>query len=159
MIASLARRLGGTRVFALVGRAYMPVDRWLGRRSRGRLLALGLPSLLITTTGRQTGQQRTMPLLYAREGDDFVVIASNWGQPGHPGWSANLLANPQASVRVDGQDIAVRGRLVEGAERARMRQLLLELWPAYAAYERRAKGRELRLFRLEPTRPSTPELS
>ena len=149
VLASLARRLGGLRAFALVGRAYVPLDRWLGRLSRGRLLALGLPSLILTTTGRRSGEPRTTPLLFARDADAFVVIGSNWGQPGHPGWSANLLANPEASVQVGGEHIAVRGRLVEGAERDRLRELLLQVWPAYAAYERRAQGRNLRLFRLE----------
>jgi deazaflavin-dependent oxidoreductase (nitroreductase family) len=149
MMGSLARRLGGTRLFALIGRAYVPLDRLLGRVSRGRLLALGLPSLLITTTGRKSGEPRTNPLLYAPDGDGFVVIGSNWGQAHHPAWSGNLLANPQATVAVRGERIAVRARLAEGAERERLRELLLRVWPAYRAYERRADGRALRIFRLE----------
>jgi deazaflavin-dependent oxidoreductase (nitroreductase family) len=149
MMGSLARRLGGTRLFALVGRAYVPFDRLLGRVTRGRMLALGLPSLLITTTGRTSGEPRTNPLLYAADGDGFVVIGSNWGQAHHPAWSSNLLANPEAIVAVRGERIAVRARLAEGAERERLRQLLLRMWPAYQAYERRAAGRTLRIFRLE----------
>jgi deazaflavin-dependent oxidoreductase (nitroreductase family) len=151
MLGSLARRLGGTRLFALVGRAYVPLDRLLGRVGGGRLLALGLPSLLITTTGRKSGVPRTNPLLYVPDGDAFVVIGSNWGQQHHPAWSTNLLAKPDATVQVRGERIAVRGRLAEGAERERLRGLLLRMWPAYAAYERRAAGRTLRIFRLERT--------
>lgn len=148
LIASLARRLGGTRLFALIGRLYMPLDRRLGAASP-RLLALGLPSLLITTTGRKSGQARTNPLLYAADGDAFVVIGSNWGQTHHPAWSANLLADPRATVVVAGVTIEVVARLAEGAERERLRGLLLAMWPAYAVYEKRAGGRDLRLFRLE----------
>lgn len=150
-LSSFARRIGGTRLFALVGRAYVPIDRFLGRRSRGRFLALGLPSLLITTTGRRTGEPRTNPLLYAHDGDGFVVIGSNWGQAHHPAWSANLLAHPYATVTVNGTAINVRAQLAEGSERERLRELLLKVWPAYAAYEQRADGRTLRIFRLEPT--------
>src|SRR5690606_9897492 len=111
----------------------------------------GLPSLLITTTGRTTGKPRTNPLLYAPDGDGFVVIGSNWGQAHHPAWSANLLANPHATVTVQGTPISVRARLAEGAERERLRALLLRVWPAYATYEQRAAGRTLRIFRLERT--------
>ncbi len=150
VISSLARRMGSTRLFALVGRAYVPFDRWLGRLSRGRAVALGLPSLLITTTGRTSGQPRTNPLLYAADGDAFVVIGSNWGQAHHPAWSGNLLADPNATVVVRGKELRVRARLAEGAERERLRGLLLSVWPAYQAYEARAEGRTLRIFRLEP---------
>lgn len=150
-LSSFARRVGSTRLFALLGRAYVPVDRLIGRASRGKLVALGLPSLLITTTGRTTGKPRTNPLLYAPDGDAFVVIGSNWGQAHHPAWSANLLANPDATVTLRGEQIAVRARLAEGPERERLRALLLEVWPAYATYEQRASGRQLRIFRLERT--------
>jgi deazaflavin-dependent oxidoreductase (nitroreductase family) len=152
VIASAARRLGGTRLFALVGRAYVPIDRALGRISRGKLVALGaLPSLLITTIGRTSGEARTNPLLYAEDGDALVVIGSNWGQTHHPAWSANLLAHPEATVALHGEQFSVRARLVDGAERERLRALLLEVWPSYAVYERRAGGRTLRIFRLERT--------
>jgi deazaflavin-dependent oxidoreductase (nitroreductase family) len=152
LLSSLARRLGDRRWFAVIGRRYVPFDRWLGRVTKGRLVALGqrdLPSMLLTTTGRRTGRYRITPLLYAPDGDAFVVIGSNWGQQQHPGWSANLLAQPDAVAAVGGEDIPVRARLVRGEERARLRELLLRIWPAYTAYEERAPGRQLRIFRLE----------
>jgi deazaflavin-dependent oxidoreductase (nitroreductase family) len=151
-LGRLAQRLGGQPWFAVVGRAYVRVDRLLGRATKGRLVALGqreLPSLLITTTGRRSGQPRTQPLLYAPDGDAFVVIGSNWGQAAHPAWSTNLLAHPDAVVTVAGQRVEVTARLVDGPERERLRALLLTVWPAYATYEQRAAGRRLRLFRLE----------
>lgn len=154
VLSSLARRLGGKRWFAVVGRAYVPLDRLLGRLSKGRFVALGLhdlPSFMLTTTGRASGQPRTHPLLFATDGDAFVVIGSNWGQEHHPAWSSNLLANPDATVTLGGEKIQVRARLTKGAERERLRRVLLDIWPAYAAYERRAPHRNLRIFRLERT--------
>jgi deazaflavin-dependent oxidoreductase (nitroreductase family) len=151
-LSSFARRVGGTQWFARLGRAYVPVDRLLGRLTKGRFVALrlpGVPSLLLTTTGRRTGQRRTQPLLYAPDGDNFIVIGSNWGQQHHPAWSGNLLADPAATVTLAGAEIPVRARLVADAERERLRESLLSVWPAYAAYERRAPDRALRIFRLE----------
>jgi deazaflavin-dependent oxidoreductase (nitroreductase family) len=153
MIASLLRRLGSHPWFAAVGRAYVPVDRALSRVSRGRFVALGqraLPSLLLTTTGRSSGQPRRNPLLYVPDDGAYVVIGSNWGQAHHPNWSANLLAHPDATVTTGGHDVPVRARLVRGEERAQLRAKLLDMWPAYATYEERSGGRPLRIFRLEP---------
>ena len=152
MLSSLLRRVGRAEWFARLARPLVPLDRALGRLTRGRFVAFGLPglpSLLITTTGRRSGEPRSNPLLYAPDGDAFVVIGSNWGQRHHPAWTANLLAHPDATVTVDGQRIPVRARLVTGAERARLGELMLGIWPGYAGYERRSGGRDLRLFRLE----------
>jgi deazaflavin-dependent oxidoreductase (nitroreductase family) len=156
VLSSLLRRVGRAEWFARLARPLVPLDRGLGRLTRGRFVAFGLrglPSLLITTTGRRSGEPRSNPLLYAPDGDAFVVIGSNWGQQHHPAWTANLLANPEATVMVDGERFPVRARLVAGPERARLRELLLDVWPGYAGYERRSGGRDLRLFRLERRRP------
>ena len=154
MFSALIRRLGPKPWFVRIARTLVPADRFLARITRGRFVALGLrevPSLLLTTTGRVSGQPRRNPLVYAPDGDSFVVIGSNWGQRHHPAWTANLLANPAAVVTVGGVDIAVRARLVTGAERERLMRKLWAIWPGYAAYEQRAGGRELRVFRLERT--------
>ena len=156
MFSSLLRRAGRAEWFARLARPLVPLDRALGRLTRGRFVAFGLPglpSLLITTTGRRSGEPRSNPLLYAPDGSAFVVIGSNWGQRHHPAWTANLLANPEATVMVDGERFPVRARLVAGPERARLRELLLDVWPGYAGYERRSGGRDLRMFRLERRRP------
>ena len=120
------------------------------------MVALGIaPSLIITTTGRRSGQPRSNPLLYARDGDAFVVIGSNWGQTQHPAWALNLLADPAATVTLGGARVPVRATLAEGAERERLWRLLLAEWPAYQTYGERAGGRDLRIFRLVPDRPAT----
>lgn len=145
--------LGRQRWFAILGRRFVPIDRWLFLHSDGRWSALsraGLPSLLLTTTGRRSGEARTQPLLYALDGDGYVVVGSNWGQHNHPAWSANLLAEPAAQVTIGDREILVRAVLVKGAERERLWAMLVGLWPAYQTYRERAGGRELRVFRLSP---------
>jgi len=154
----LLRWLGRHRWFTAAGRRLAPVDRWLLSHVPGRWSAAhrqGLPTLLLTTTGRRSGQPRTQALLYVRDGDAYVVVGSNWGQRHHPAWSANLLAQPRATVTVRGTARPVRAVLATGAERDRLWPLLTEVWPAFDAYAARADGRELRIFRL--TDPATPQ--
>lgn len=151
---NVIRKLGHTRWFAAIGRVVVPVDRWVQRRTKGRITIVGisaLPSLLLTTTGRKTGRPRTIPLLYAPDGDSFVVTASNWGQTNHPAWSGNLLADPAAVVAVHGREIPVRAKLAEGAERERVWALVTGVWPAYETYVDRAGDRTIRVFVLTPT--------
>jgi deazaflavin-dependent oxidoreductase (nitroreductase family) len=153
-IAGAVRRLGHRRWFARLGRAFVSVDRALGRLTRGRFVAFGLdelPSLLITTTGRKSGTPRTNPLLYVRDGDAYVVIGSNWGQAHQPAWALNLIAHPDAVITLGGRQVPVRATLAEGAERTRLFAMLLVMWPAYDTYVQRASGRDIRVFRLLPT--------
>lgn len=111
---------------------------------------LALPTLLLTTTGRKSGLPRTVPLLYAPDGDKFIVTASNWGQQNHPAWSGNLLACNEATVALPvGRQIPVRAALAEGAERDRVWPLVTRVWPAYDTYVERS-GRAVRVFVLTP---------
>ena len=151
---NVIRSLGHRRWFAAVGRAVVPVDIWLQRRTRGRVNIVGrskLPCLLLTTTGRKSGRPRTVPLLYAPDGDCYVVTASNWGQQHHPAWSGNLLAEAAATVAIGGREIPVRAALAEGAERDRVWTLVTHVWPAYDTYVARS-GRAIRVFVLRPVR-------
>ncbi|GIF21555.1 deazaflavin-dependent oxidoreductase (nitroreductase family) [Actinoplanes tereljensis] len=150
---SLLRRLGNQRWFAAIGRLVTPLDKRLYRLSGGRWSVIGkheLPTLLITTTGSRSGLARTQPLLYARDGSDYIVVGSNWGQANHPAWTANLIATPAARVTVRDRELGVRAALVTGAERDQLWQTALRVWPGYAAYAERADGREIRIFRLTP---------
>jgi len=149
----MVRRWGHHPRFAAIGRRLVAYDRLLGRLTRGRFVGLGmrdLPCLLLTTTGRRSGEPRTSPLLFVRDGDAYIVIGSNWGQQKHPGWSANLLADPNATVTLDGRRFPVRASRASGAERDRLLAVLRSTWPAYETYAERAGGRDLRVFRLEP---------
>lgn len=150
----LVQRLGHQRWFARLGRAVVPLDRTVARLTKGRVVALGLvPSLTLTTIGRRSGQERVQPLVYIPDGDDIILIGSNWGQSHHPAWTANLLSHPRAKVRVRGRERAVKARLVTGSERDSLWQLALTTWPAYATYARRAHNREIRVFRLTADEP------
>ncbi|SCL51640.1 nitroreductase/quinone reductase family protein [Micromonospora yangpuensis] len=156
MMATLTRRLGHHRWFGAAVRLLVPADRLIGRLTSGRVVALGLlPSLIITTTGRRSGQPRSNPLLYVSDGDAYVVIGSNWGQPHQPAWSLNLLAQPAAEVAVGGRRFPVHAALATGAERDRLWRLLVAEWPAYQTYVQRAGGREIRIFRLTPIPPGS----
>ena len=150
--SELIRTLGHQKWFAAAGRRAVPVDRWIQRRTGGRLTILGpevLPTLVLTTIGRKSGQPRSVPLIYGEYQDGYVVTASNWGQDRHPAWSINLIANPDASVEVRGQVIPVTATLAGGDERHALWSVVTEVWPAYDTYETRS-GRDIRVFRLIP---------
>ncbi|QYJ16268.1 Deazaflavin-dependent nitroreductase [Rubrobacter xylanophilus DSM 9941] len=145
----LAEKIGGSRLFATVAsKVAPPVDRALYRWLGGRTLGAGPPTLLLTTVGRRTGRQRTVPLLYVRDGERLAVAASNWGRERHPEWSENLLSNPLAWVQAGHTRRRCRARLATSRERERLWPRFIELWPAYESYRRRC-GREIRIFLLE----------
>ena len=97
----------------------------------------GTTILLLTTEGRVSGEQRTTPLIHRTDGEDWVIVASKGGAPEHPGWYQNLQANPKASIQVKGEEIPVRAADAEGAERTRLWDLMVEVWPAYEGYQAR----------------------
>ena len=144
-------RLGTRSWFTEIGRrAAHHVDRAIFALT-GRTLAEAFrPALLLETRGRRSGRMRRSPLLYVRDGDAFVVIASAWGQRAHPDWSANLLAHPDATATIDRHAIRVRASLVSGAERERLWRRMRELWPGYDRYRDSAGGRRIRVFLLRP---------
>lgn len=154
VVSRLAGALGRRAWFSTVARRLVPLDLAVQQRTGGRLSLLrlaGRPYLVLTTTGRRSGLARSVPLLYIPDGVDFVVVGSNWGSSRHPAWSSNLLARSDARVREGGRDIAVRARLVTGAERDRLwRELIRPTWPAYDDYDERSGDREIRVFRLTP---------
>lgn len=151
-MSKIVARFGGRPWFAAVARRLVPADRLIGRLTRGRVVALGLvPSLIITTTGRRSGLPRSNPLVYVRDGDAYVVVGSNWGRPTLPAWVYNLRHAAAAVVTVGGRKLPVRASAVSGAERDRLWRLLVAAWPAYEVYVRRAGGRELPVYRLEPS--------
>jgi deazaflavin-dependent oxidoreductase (nitroreductase family) len=132
-----------------------PLDAALVRRTRGRvrlLGVLGLKQCLITTTGRKTGQPRTVTLLFGRRDGQILLVGSNFGQQHHPAWALNLEANPKATVDIDGVAETMVARMVtDPAEREQVWQIMYDLWPAYRTY-RGTAGREIKLFALTPAR-------
>ena len=130
-------------------RRLVPLDHRLMKRTNGRYTLFGptsLPQLLLTTVGRKSGQPRTNPLSYLRDGDRLLLLGSNFGQTTHPAWSSNLLAHPDATVSLSGQAIAVSTTPLSGDERERALDKFFA-YPMYAAYRRRT-DRNLRVFAL-----------
>ncbi|MEA2297338.1 MAG: hypothetical protein QOF77_274 [Solirubrobacteraceae bacterium] len=95
----------------------------------------GTTILLLTTTGRTSGQPRTTPLIHRTDGDRWVVVASKGGAPDHPDWYKNLEAEPHATIEVKDEEVAVTAATAGGEERARLWSALAESWPAYDDYQ------------------------
>lgn len=146
-LAWLAGRKWGRNLAVAV---FTPLDNLVYRLTRGRR-GLSPPDsvLLLTTTGRKTGQPRQVPVLYLRDGDRYWVMASGYGKPRHPAWSANLLAHPDAVVHVRGRPVEVSARLASDDEKKALWPRLLELYPTWETYATWT-DRSFRLFCLEP---------
>jgi deazaflavin-dependent oxidoreductase (nitroreductase family) len=95
----------------------------------------GTKVLLLTTTGRKSGEQRTTPLIHGVDGDRWVVIASKGGAPEHPDWYLNLRADPAVTIEVEADEIPVTASAAEGEERSRLWAAMREQWPAYDDYQ------------------------
>ena len=152
-VQRLFRRSGATRAGSwLYARVLHHVDRPFWRWSRGRFtftsFVTGLPTVVLTTTGARSGLPRTVPLLGLPEGDGLVVVASSFGRSAHPGWYYNLRANQHAQVLIDGQAFPVVAELVTDELRSRIWRDAVRVYPGFATYERRARGRDIGVFLL-----------
>ncbi|MET7713352.1 nitroreductase family deazaflavin-dependent oxidoreductase [Streptomyces sp. NPDC005407] len=147
----LIQKVSSTRAFAKIAPHFIPaMDRTVHRLTRGRVLlsAQMLPGVILTARGAKSGLPRVTPLACMPEDSgDWLLIGSNFGRPGHPSWTANLLKNPDAEVSWKGEDIQVHARLLEGEEREEAWREALKFWPPYATYQSRV-DRQIRLFRL-----------
>jgi F420H(2)-dependent quinone reductase len=144
--ARFSMALGASGLRA-VGKLNVP----LYRATRGRLFGrIGrAPVLLITTTGRRSGEPRTAPILYLADGPRLVVIGSNAGNERPPAWALNLLANPDAEVQIRGERRRVRARVAEDEERAALWRRMNDQYDGFDGYRERT-ARDIRLFVLDP---------
>lgn len=128
-------------------------DRWMLRLTRGRRTFSNhaIPTLVLTTVGRKSGEPRVQPLCYLRDGDAFVVVGSNWGQDHHPAWTSNLLAQPSAKVMIDGEESKVEAKLVPDEEWGPLYRRFEEMSANYSSYKGWTGDRPIRMFRLTPT--------
>jgi proline iminopeptidase len=108
----------------------------------------GAPILLLTTTGRVTGQETTTPLIFGVDGENPVIVASKGGAPQHPGWYRNLRKHPEVRVQIKGDRFRARARDAQGEERERLWRSMTEVWPHYDDYEKRTE-REIPVVVLE----------
>jgi len=109
----------------------------------------GFPSLLLTTKGRRSGKLFRTPLIYGRDGDSFVVVASNGAKPRNPDWYANLVANPEATVQLKAERFAVTARTAASDERKRLWKLMAGIFPQYLVYEKQT-SRDIPVVVLDP---------
>lgn len=135
----LLLRLAATRPIAFIARRLVPLDRFVLHRSHGRFTVLGpigLPVLVLTTTGRRSGLPRRQPLAYLRRDKRLIVAGTNFGQAHHPAWTSNLLANAHAEVTIGGHTVTATATQINGEEKhqllqsfCRTRRQLRRLYP------------------------------
>jgi deazaflavin-dependent oxidoreductase (nitroreductase family) len=101
----------------------------------------GRQVLVLTTTGAHSSEKREAPLVYSRDGDDVVIVASMGGAPRHPAWYHNIVANPRVTIEVDGAKIEAEARITEGDERRRLYDKHAELHQGFREYEAKTGGR------------------
>ena len=114
----------------------------------GHIWKEGSTVLLLTTTGRTSGEPRTTPLIYAQDGDRYVIVASKGGAPEHPGWYENLSKDPNVELQVLDDVFPARASVAEGEERERLWAKANEVWPHYAEYQEKT-DREIPVVVLE----------
>jgi deazaflavin-dependent oxidoreductase (nitroreductase family) len=110
----------------------------------------GTQVLILSTTGRKSGQERSTPLIYGRHGDDFLVVASKGGSDTPPAWYLNLEANPEAEIQVKADVLKVRARTATPDEKPALWALMTEQWPQYDGYQLKTE-REIPVVVLERT--------
>lgn len=148
------RRFGSTRLARLVvgPKVLTRIDRVLHRLTGGRVIASDVlfDTLMLTTTGRRSGQPRTTPLARLDLDGTPVVVASNFGRTSHPAWSLNLLADPRAVVDDHGRSRPVVARTLTVQEQDHVWPQAIALWPGYRTYRQTTEGiRDIRMFALE----------
>lgn len=137
------RRFLGPKVFA-------KLDRWVLVRTKGRFTVGGrpqFPTMVLTTTGRRSGESRPVSLVYVPDGDDAYLVGSNWAREGHPAWSHNLIAHPTASVIADGEEWEGTARLLSDDEKAERWPDLIAVMPQWDRYVEMT-DRNIRVFHL-----------
>jgi deazaflavin-dependent oxidoreductase (nitroreductase family) len=126
-------------------RGYVESDGEKGHRWRG------VDTLLLTTRGRKSGKLRRTALIYGRDGDRFVVVASKGGAKKHPEWYLNLVENPEVEVQVGAEKFKARARPASPDEKPKLWHLMTSIWTEYDSYQARTK-REIPVVILEPLR-------
>ena len=139
------------KVIVAAQRAATKLHSFVYRVTNGRVggRIVGGPVLLLTTTGRKSGRERTVPLLYLKDGEDLVVVGSNGGTATPPAWWLNLTDNPEATVEVGGHKMRVRAEEAGFEEKERLWPKLVEMYGGYEDYRRRT-DREIPVVFLHP---------
>jgi deazaflavin-dependent oxidoreductase (nitroreductase family) len=145
---SKASQAMGAAGLRWTGKLNVPLYRMSGGKIGGRIS--NAPVLLLTATGRKSGEPRTVPVVYLADGENFVVIGSNAGHSRTPAWSLNLKAHPEAEIEIGRRPRSVRARVAVGEERAELWRRHNEQYSGFDEYEART-GRDIAVFVLEPS--------
>jgi deazaflavin-dependent oxidoreductase (nitroreductase family) len=151
----LARRTAATRPMARIyGVIQQPLDQFVYRLSGGRTTATsflaGVEITMLTTTGAKSGLRRALPVIGLPDGEDTILIASNFGRPHNPAWYYNLRANPHATISMKGTSREVVARELSGSEREIGYRRGEEIFPGFTQYRRWATHRQIPVLRLKP---------
>ncbi len=95
--------------------------------------------LILTTTGRKSGEERTNALIFGRHGDDYLVVGSKGGAPAPPSWYLNLVAHPEVHVQVKGDRFAAHARTATAEEKPELWKTMTAIWPDYDGYQQRTE--------------------
>jgi deazaflavin-dependent oxidoreductase (nitroreductase family) len=151
----LTRKFGALRPVSWIGARFMHhIDRIVykltGSRHTAVNLLFGVPVISVTTIGAKSGRPRSVPLVGVPDGENFILIASNWGQERHPGWYYNMRKTPLIKISLNGSEGDFVAREVTGEERAGYWDKAAAVYGGYNAYERRVEGRQIPVILLTP---------
>jgi deazaflavin-dependent oxidoreductase (nitroreductase family) len=142
----------GAKLFSLVAHHLDGASlRWTNGRFAPGAFLTGVPLVTLTAVGAKSGQPRSLPLLATPDGDNIILIASNWGGKKHPSWYYNVKANPEVQIGRHGQTLRYMAQEVTGTERERCWQQAVAIYPGYELYKSRTNGREIPIFLLTPS--------
>jgi deazaflavin-dependent oxidoreductase (nitroreductase family) len=128
-----------------------PIDAPMLNATDGRIKLTGIPVVVLTSTGARSGKRRNTPLTYVTDGDNVILVASNWGGAKHPGWYHNLRANPDCELHVGSRGGGFTAHEVFGEERDRLFALANALYAGFGRYASRTQGiRTIRVLKLTP---------
>ncbi|MBI5948163.1 MAG: nitroreductase family deazaflavin-dependent oxidoreductase [Chloroflexi bacterium] len=113
------------------------IEKYLATNGEDGHLWRGVPTLLLTTTGKVSGEPRLLPLIYGKDGANYVIVASKGGAPAHPAWYRNLVAQPLVDVQVGADKFKARARTAAADEKPRLWKMMAAIWPAYDEYQQR----------------------
>ena len=134
---------------SLVGEAHL--RKYLETDGEVGYLWNGVPCLVMTTKGHRTGEPRRHPIIFSRDGANYVVIASAGGSPNHPKWYLNLCAEPRVQLQIKGEKLDAIARTAQSPERERLWRQAAREWPNYDVYTTRT-SRQIPVVVLEPVR-------
>ena len=149
-VAGMVQRVAATNTFLRYAPTVVPkIDHLLHRATKGKMMmsSLMLPTMTLTTTGRRSGEPRSVPLATIALDDGLHIVGSNWGGATDPAWALNLVADPACHVVFEGDSFDASAELLDPEQKAAAWPSLTAVWPVYDRYVERS-NRDLKVFRI-----------